>query len=267
VLPHRLDQVDRPGDIVRVVQHRLCHGLPDGLAPGEVDDGIKLFRPQGGVDGRGVAQVALDERHLGGLLGARELLHALEALKEGVVEVVEDGDGVARVEEGEDGVRAWFFFEREEALRLKGGLRESGLSFGWPGFELQMDSKLRAAIDVFWNFRNRFSMLGGALWHGTRSHRPFQEAEEEREERKRDGRETKRKIDWARAFFCLFHLSLLSLSAPAFCHPNLRSPMYPIPPVTKTLGMAGLSWGRRRRRRRRRSETGTTQMGERKKKR
>jgi len=89
------------------------------------------------------------------------------------------------------------------------------------------------------------------------------------------GGERREKKGWKRdeekdrlgaSVFCLFHLSLLSLSAPAFCHPNLRSPMYPIPPVTKTLGMAGLSWGRRRRRRRR-SETGTTQMGERKKKR
>ena len=91
------------------------------------------------------------------------------------------------------------------------GLRERGLSFEWPGFELQMDSKLRAAIDVFWNFRNRFSMLGGTLWHGRRSHRPFREAEEEREERKRDGRGTKRKIDWARAYLSVSSFSSFSL--------------------------------------------------------
>ena len=110
MLPHRLDQVDGPRDVVRVVQHRLGDGLAHGLASGKVDDGVKLLRAQRGVDGRGVAEVALDESHLGRLLGPGELLHALEALEEGVVEVVEDGDGVSRVEEGEHGVRACFCF-------------------------------------------------------------------------------------------------------------------------------------------------------------
>ena len=106
MLPHRLDQVDRAGHIVRVIQHRLGHRLPDGFAAREMNNGVEFLRAQGGVDSGGVTEVALDERHFRGLFRSGELFHALEALEEGVVEVVEDGDGVAGVEQSEDGVGA-----------------------------------------------------------------------------------------------------------------------------------------------------------------
>ena len=49
----------------------------------------------------------LDKLHLARLV-PRQLLHAVEHGLERVVQVVEDGGGVAGVEEGEDGVRAWW---------------------------------------------------------------------------------------------------------------------------------------------------------------
>ena len=105
---------------MRVVEHRLGHGLPHGLASREVDHGVEFLGTEGSVDRRGVAEVALDKGHLARLLLPGELLHALETLEEGVVEVVEDGDGVAGVEQGQDGVRACRFFGKEKGKR-KGG--------------------------------------------------------------------------------------------------------------------------------------------------
>lgn len=109
-------------------------------------------------------------------------------------------------------------------------------------------------------------MLRGTLWHGTRLRRRCREAEKEGG-RRRKRRKREREIDWARASkrrrLCLFQ-SLLSLFfRRCVIHPNLCSPMYPIPPVTKTLGMAGVSLGGEKRQKR--GETGTQQ--ERKKKR
>ena len=122
MLSHRLDQVDRSGHIVRVVQHRLCDRLAHGLAPGKVNHGIKLLGAQSSVDRSGIAEVAFHEGHLCGLFGSGELLHALETLEERVVEVVEDGDGEARVEQREHGVRAFGFLVEVEVEKRERGV-------------------------------------------------------------------------------------------------------------------------------------------------
>lgn len=54
---HDPQQVQGTHQVVVVVPQRLPNGLPDGLKPGEVDDGVHRVRCEDGVDGSLIEQV------------------------------------------------------------------------------------------------------------------------------------------------------------------------------------------------------------------
>ena len=90
-------------------------------------------------------------------------------------------------------------------------------------------------------------MLKGALWYGKRLHHPCRDQRRKREKERGLRRERKRRrsIGSERASESDDFVSLLSLFLP-FSTRIFRLPMYPIPPVTKTLGMVGERVGGRR---------------------
>ena len=100
VLLHRFADGQRAVEVVAIVFHRLGHGLADGLVRRKVDDRIDLVFGKDLVHRRKVAAIRVVELH--GL--SSQLLHALKGLLAAVVEVVDDNNAVARVEQLHAGV-------------------------------------------------------------------------------------------------------------------------------------------------------------------
>ncbi len=94
----RLEQAQGPDAVDLFVEDRLGEARPHAGPGGEVDHGVEAARGEQAVDQRGVADVALDQppvvalRELGGV-------GALQGGVVEVVEIVEDGDPVAPVQE------------------------------------------------------------------------------------------------------------------------------------------------------------------------
>jgi hypothetical protein len=99
---HRLEQAQRAVDVAVVVDERLLAGFADRLQPGEMDDRRAAVAAHHRLEEVAVADVAA-------LAGGRtpgDLLDAGEHLGMAVVEIVDDDDVAARLEQLDHRVRA-----------------------------------------------------------------------------------------------------------------------------------------------------------------
>mmetsp|Transcript_1210 Transcript_1210/g.2838 ORF Transcript_1210/g.2838 Transcript_1210/m.2838 type:complete len:388 (+) Transcript_1210:157-1320(+) len=102
VAAHCLEQRNRPGDVVLVVEQGQLDGFAHRLEPGKVDDGVILVRGKHSLHRSLVHEVHLEKGH--GLPG--DLLNATQRLLSRVGKVIKRGDLEARVQQLHEGVAA-----------------------------------------------------------------------------------------------------------------------------------------------------------------